>query len=102
MDENLQVIAFDIILHSGSARTMVHEAFKFMRAGDFEKADTKLVEANQELLKAHHSQTQLLQDYAKGKKIDMEIIMIHAQDHLMTTMTLREVAIEMEHLYQNK
>ncbi|MDN3954757.1 PTS cellobiose transporter subunit IIA [Sporolactobacillus laevolacticus] len=100
MDENLQVVAFDIILHSGSARAMVHEAFKFMREGNFEMADAKLADANQELLKAHKSQTQLLQDYAKGKKIEMEIIMIHAQDHLMTTMTLREVAIEMEHLYR--
>lgn len=30
----------------------------------------------------------------------MEIIMVHAQDHLMTTMTLREVALEMLHLYR--
>ena len=30
----------------------------------------------------------------------MEIIMVHAQDHLMTTMTLLEVAQEMNYLYQ--
>ena len=30
----------------------------------------------------------------------MEIIMVHAQDHLMTTMTLREVALEMLSLYR--
>ena len=28
--------------------------------------------------------------------------MVHAQDHLMTTMTLREVAIEMLALYQRE
>lgn len=100
MDENLQTVAFDIILHSGLARTVVHEAFKFMREGDYEKADEKLEEANEELLLAHKSQTNLLQDYAGGAKIEMEIIMVHAQDHLMTTMTLREVAIEMKYLYQ--
>ena len=27
--------------------------------------------------------------------------MVHAQDHLMTTMTLLEVATEMAYLYQN-
>lgn len=56
--------------------------------------------ANASLLEAHHAQTKLLQDYAKGVEMKMEIIMVHAQDHLMTTMTLKEVAIEMMHLYQ--
>ena len=42
----------------------------------------------------------LLQKYASGESINMEIIMVHAQDHLMTTMTLKEVASEMLHLYK--
>lgn len=98
--EELQQVAFEIILHSGSARTKVHEAFGAMRQGENFKAEKLLEEANQELLLAHKSQTNLLQEYAGGEKIDMEIIMVHAQDHLMTTMTLREVAIEMNYLYQ--
>lgn len=100
MDENIQVVSFDIILHSGSARSLVHEALTAMRTGNFEEADKKLDEANEELLLAHKSQTQLLQDYASGEKIEMEIILVHAQDHLMTTMTLQEIAIEMEYLYK--
>lgn len=100
MDENIQVVSFDIILHSGSARSLVHEAFAAMREGNFEESSKKLEEANDELLLAHKSQTQLLQDYASGQKIEVEIILVHAQDHLMTTMTLREMAIEMENLYK--
>ena len=53
----------------------------------------KLEDANNELIEAHKSQTSLLQNYANGQEIIMEIIMVHAQDHLMTTMTLREMAI---------
>lgn len=81
---------------------MIHEAFDVMRKGDFDKADERLEASNKELLLAHKSQTKLLQDYVGGTKIDMEIILVHAQDHLMTTMTLREVAIEMEYLYKNQ
>lgn len=29
--EDIQVVAFEIILHSGNARTMVHKAFEAMR-----------------------------------------------------------------------
>ena len=93
--EEIQVVAFTIILHSGNARTNIHQAFKAMREGDFEQSAAKL-----EVVKAHNSQTDLLHAYAGGTKIDMEIIMVHAQDHLMTTMTLQEVAEEMSYLYQ--
>lgn len=98
--EDIQITAFNIILHSGNAKTKIHLAFKSMREANFEQATQLLEEANQEILEAHKSQTQLLQSYASGTKIEMEIIMVHAQDHLMTTMTLREIAIEMSHLYQ--
>lgn len=98
--EELQVIAFDIILHSGNARTLIHEAFKLLRQG--EKASQQLDKANEAILEAHKAQTNLLKEYASGQKIEMEIIMVHAQDHLMTTMTLLEVANEMSYLYQQK
>ncbi|MHC9001687.1 PTS cellobiose transporter subunit IIA [Enterococcus bulliens] len=98
--EEIQVIAFTIILHSGNARTNIHQAFKAMRENDFEQANTFLQEAKEEVVKAHNSQTELLHSYAGGTKIEMEIIMVHAQDHLMTTMTLQEVAEEMSHLYK--
>lgn len=98
--EELQVAAFEIILNSGNARTMVHEAFDAMRKGNYELAEQKLQESNDEFLKAHQAQTNLLQEYAGGQEIKVEIIMVHAQDHLMTTMTLREVALEMLALYQ--
>lgn len=98
--EDLQMAAFEIILNSGNARAIVHEGFEAMRNGDYDLAEQKLEEANEEFLKAHHAQTDLLQEYASGTDIKIEIIMVHAQDHLMTTMTLREVALEMLELYK--
>lgn len=97
--EQIQLVAFTIILHSGNAKMKTHEAFKAMRNANFVLAHELLEAANDELLEAHKSQTELLQSYANGKKIEMEIIMVHAQDHLMTAMTLHEIASEMSHLY---
>ncbi|KHD46094.1 PTS cellobiose transporter subunit IIA [Streptococcus hongkongensis] len=99
-NEEVQMAAFEIILNSGNSRTIVHEAFAAMREGEFDRASELLESANEELLLAHKAQTHLLQEYAGGTEITMEIIMVHAQDHLMTTMTLREVAIEMLELYK--
>lgn len=99
-EEELQVAAFEIILHSGTARTEIHEAFALMRGNQFSQAEEKLEVANVELVEAHHAQTKLLQDYATGVEIKIEIIMVHAQDHLMTTMTLLEAAKEMLELHK--
>ena len=98
--EELQVAAFEIILHSGTARTEVHEAFALMREGKYAESEEKLEVANTELVEAHHAQTKLLQDEASGVEIKIEIIMVHAQDHLMTTLTLLEVAKEMLELHK--
>ncbi|MDO4670452.1 MAG: PTS cellobiose transporter subunit IIA [Aerococcus sp.] len=98
--EKIQEIAFTIILHSGNARTLTHEAFTMMSDGDYEGADAKLKEANDALNQAHNAQTDLLQQYASGEEITMEVILVHAQDHLMTTMTLMEMATELKRLYQ--
>ena len=47
--EELQVVAFEIILHSGTARATVHEAFAAMRLGHYDEASQKLEAANTEI-----------------------------------------------------
>ena len=59
--------SFDIIFHSGNARTLIHEAFRSMRKEMFEEVEEKLRQANEEILHAHQSQTQLLKEYARDK-----------------------------------
>lgn len=95
-----QVVAFNIILHSGNARTDIHEAMNLMRESKFDDVEKALSNANEELILAHQSQTKLLQQFSQGAKIEMHILMVHAQDHLMTTMTLLEMVKELPFLYQ--
>ena len=42
----------------------------------------------------------MIQAEIRGEKAPLSLLMVHAQDHLMTTMTLREVALEMLELYK--
>lgn len=95
-----QEVAFTIILHSGNARSLVHEAMASMRTKSFDVVNEKFNEADEELLKAHQAQTSLLHRCSQGDQLEVQIIMVHAQDHLMTTMTLMEVAKEMEFIYK--
>ena len=100
--EELQVAAFEIILNSGNARSIVHEAFDAMREKNYILAEQKLQEANDELLKAHQAQTDLLQEYASGTEIKIEIIMVHAQDHYMTSQLARDLIEVLIDVFENK
>lgn len=65
-----------------------------------EKAHEKLTEAEKSLVKAHHSQTELLTNEAQGEKTDFSLLLVHSQDHLMTSITFNDLAKEFVCLYE--
>ncbi|MBR7795995.1 MAG: PTS lactose/cellobiose transporter subunit IIA [Bacillota bacterium] len=95
-------IAFQIILHAGNGKSNVMEAIQEAKIGNFTLADELVEQAGEELGKAHEYQTQLLQQEAKGEENVINVMLIHSQDHLMTSMTVRDLAIEIIEIYRNK
>jgi cellobiose PTS system EIIA component len=93
LDELYQV-SFQLVLHSGNARSSAMEAMQEAKKGNFEQAKLKIQESSQELSLAHKFQTELIQNEARGDKYTIPIILVHAQDHLMTAMTLKDLAVE--------
>ncbi|WP_275421605.1 PTS lactose/cellobiose transporter subunit IIA [Fervidibacillus halotolerans] len=100
--DQITEIAFQIILHAGNGRSSAMEAIQEAKDGNFQKADQLIDDAGEELGKAHSYQTKLLQEEAKGNGIDVNVMLIHSQDHLMTAMTVRDLASEFVELYRNK
>lgn len=98
--EEASMIGFEIVAYSGDARSKLLLAVEKAKQKEFGECDKLIAEANECLNDAHKSQTELLQMEARGEHIDIGFITVHAQDHLMTTMTLREVALEMLELYK--
>lgn len=92
--EELYQLSFQLILHSGNARSLAMEAIYTAKEKNFSSALEKITEADSEIIKAHHFQTQLIQAEAEGKDFDIPIILVHAQDHLMTAITLIDIARE--------
>lgn len=100
--DQITEIAFQIILHAGNGRSNAMEAIQAAKEGNFDEADQLIKEANTELSEAHRFQTSLIQDEAKGNGQNVNILLIHSQDHLMTAMTVRDLAIEFIEIYRNK
>ena len=82
---------FELISYSGDARSYIYEAFDQVRVGDYKEADALLEKAEESILQAHNMQTSLIHQEANGIKIEIGLIMVHAQDHLMSTLLAREL-----------
>ncbi|WP_317912859.1 PTS lactose/cellobiose transporter subunit IIA [Carnobacterium maltaromaticum] len=67
--DGLELIAFTIISTVGTAKSNVMESMSLARSGKFEEAEEKNVE--------------------------LSLLFIHAEDQLMTTVCLRDVAVEL-------
>lgn len=90
---------FLIISSSGDAKSYAMEAISHAKQGDFESAQSAIESANEKLAQAHKQQTKLIQAEASGGGVEVSLLLIHAQDHLMNTITIRDLAIEFVDLY---
>lgn len=96
---NMEELIITIIVQSGEAKSSAMEAIQSAKAGEFDKAKELLAAANESLGAAHHVQTSLIQAEAGGEKTEVSLLMVHAQDHLMTSMVTRDLAAEIVELY---
>ena len=98
--EDLSELTFQFILHSGNARSCAMEAIALQKQGKSSDAQEKLKEAEDEFVAAHKIQTGLIQQEVSGEVFEIPMLLIHAQDHLMTSMTTKELAIEIVELHE--
>ena len=94
MKETIVEQAMTIILYAGNAKAMVMEAMnEVLETNDYKAARKKIAEAGKELGKAHKIQTDLLFDEMQGESDgNVGILMVHAQDHFMNAITIRDLA----------
>ncbi|RRN69281.1 PTS lactose/cellobiose transporter subunit IIA [Peribacillus simplex] len=98
--EDLSELTFQLILHSGNARSCAMEAIGLQKQGKSSDAQEKLKEAEDEFVAAHKIQTVLIQQEVSGEVFEIPMLLIHAQDHLMTSMTTKDLAIEIVELHK--
>jgi len=93
-------VAFTLITHAGSSRSNSMSALQAARVGDYAAARGHLDAAEEDLREAHHAQTSLVQQEAGGTPVPLNIILVHAQDHLASAIVVKELAEEMVHMYE--
>ena len=90
---DVEQIAFTIIAHAGEAKSLAYSALREAEKNNFEKAET-------EINQSHQSQTDLLTSEANGEKTPINVLLIHSQDHLMTSMLAIDFIQELIKIYK--
>lgn len=100
--EEVQSISFQLIGYAGDAFSNFFQAVEMARKGEIDEANRLMKEGKTQLAKAHQAQTQLLATEAGGEDIAYSVILVHAQDHLMTAIMYERIAKEFIELYKER
>ncbi|MER0122345.1 PTS lactose/cellobiose transporter subunit IIA [Streptococcus sp. ZJ93] len=101
MEQNEQLESImGLIMHGGTAKSHAVEAIALAKEGNFAAAKEKLRIADEELIHTHHAQSGMLTKEAQGQKIPFSLLLVHGQDHLMTSITFVDLAKEIVSLYE--
>lgn len=98
--EDVAMVGFEIVAYAGEARSNLLEALNSAKNGEYAKAEELIAKAEQAINDAHRAQTEMLAKDAGGEDIELGVIMVHGQDHLMTTMLLKDLVGHFIELYK--
>lgn len=98
--EELASVSCQIIANVGDARSLRLEAVQAAKAGDFDRAEELLAQAEQAFLKGHEAHTTLIQQEAAGDPVSMTLLLTHAEDQLMSAEAFGILAEEFIDVYR--
>ena len=97
---DIETSIFTIITSAGEARTLLYEAVDKARAGKISESKQCMIAADKQLKSAHDVQTELITRDLNGS-LPMSLLLVHAQDQLMTTMSEQSLIGQMIGLIQD-
>ena len=94
--EEYEKIVTEIIANAGMARSDMMTAISIARTADFDEVERLCKEADEYLTQAHIAiDSAIAKQEVRGNPTDVTLLMVHAQDHLMTAITVKELASEL-------
>ena len=101
MNEN-ELAIVKIISSSGESKAKAFEALKCVKTKEFNKARELIKESRHLDLEAHNMQTQWIQQEMsqEGESV-VGMLMVHAQDHYMTSQLARDLIEELVEVFDH-
>ena len=88
---DIEIIAMTLIGHAGETKSLAYQAMNAAKEGKFDEAEEFMKKSTEEMLIVRE---------AGGEKMEVGLIMVHSQDHLMTAILFKELAKEFIEVYK--
>ncbi len=99
---DMESTVMELIINAGEARSYAMQALRAAKKGDWAQVEEQLAEASAASKRAHDVQTMLIGMDEGCGKIPVNLVMVHAQDHIMTSMLAREMIEELIAIYRQR
>ncbi|MCH1939726.1 PTS lactose/cellobiose transporter subunit IIA [Holdemania massiliensis] len=96
----IELVSFNIISAVGTARSCYIEAIHCAKEEKFEEAENLLAEGQKVFIEGHHAHMELIQKEAEGEKTEFSLLLMHAEDQLMSAEGFGILAEEFISLYK--
>jgi PTS system cellobiose-specific IIA component len=99
--EGLELTAFQIISAVGTARSCYIEAIQAAKHGQFARAEALIAEGDEAFVEGHDAHAGLLTQEAKdGPDSTLSLLILHAEDQLMSAEGFKTIALEFIDAYK--
>ena len=98
----LEEISFQIISTVGASRSYYIEAIQAAKNSNFTLADEFMVQGEEAFVQGHKAHAKLIQAEANGKSIQMNLLLTHAEDQLMSAEAFGIIAREFIDIYKTR
>ncbi|MCE4052203.1 PTS lactose/cellobiose transporter subunit IIA [Bacillus sp. Au-Bac7] len=98
--QGTELVSFQIISSVGTARSMYIEAIQEAKTGNFEKAAQLIEEGENLFIQGHHAHKELVTKEANGESVEFTLLLMHAEDQMMSTESFKIVAEEFISVHQ--
>ncbi|KJD45839.1 PTS lactose/cellobiose transporter subunit IIA [Paenibacillus terrae] len=99
MQEN-ELVSFQIISAVGTARSFYIEAIQAAKAGNFDLARELIAEGNKTFKEGHRAHKKLVTKEADGETVEVSLLLVHAEDQMMSAEGFKIIAEEFVELYE--
>ncbi|MBL0846326.1 PTS lactose/cellobiose transporter subunit IIA [Mammaliicoccus fleurettii] len=99
--EKYEQNAFQIITNVGMAKSSYMQAINEAKSEKFKESEDLISEGNQFLIDGHKVHKDLIQAEASGETVPMTLLLMHAEDQLISTEIIKEMAKELIYVHQN-
>ena len=92
---DMEATVMELIINSGETRSLAMQAVHAARKGVWQDVDRLMQDAADAAKRAHDVQTMLIGMDEGCGTVPVNLILVHAQDHIMTSMLARELIAEL-------